>query len=61
MAGLKFWFDVEVNSPSPHHSKWRRFVRKNRELLVVAIILCFVLAAVVLLFWVLTSSRFIKS
>ena len=42
------------------HSTWRRFVRHNRELIAGALIFLVVLAAVALLFYFMSSSRFVN-
>lgn len=48
--------------PSKHHRrhKWRRFVRTNPGLVFAMVFLIIILGVVVLIFWMLTSSRFIK-
>jgi phosphotransferase system glucose/maltose/N-acetylglucosamine-specific IIC component len=44
---------------SSRRHRWRRFVRHNRNLFFAGVLLVIVLAAVVAIFWVLTSGRFI--
>jgi phosphotransferase system glucose/maltose/N-acetylglucosamine-specific IIC component len=40
--------------------KWRRFVRNNRNLLFTGFLLVIILAFVTVIFWVMTSPRFVK-
>jgi uncharacterized membrane protein YecN with MAPEG domain len=44
-----------------HHSghKWRRFVHKNRAAMFALTFLLLILAAVALLFWLMTDMRFL--
>ena len=44
-----------------HHSghKWRRFVHKNRVAMFALTFLLLILAAVALLFWLMTDMRFL--
>jgi len=46
----------------PHHRgrRWRRFLRQNRNFVFLAFMLVIILAIVVAIFWVMTSSRFAK-
>jgi flagellar biosynthesis/type III secretory pathway M-ring protein FliF/YscJ len=41
--------------------KWRRFVRHNRNFLFGGFVLVIILALVALLFWVMTSPKFLKT
>lgn len=46
-----------------HHRsrhKWRKFVRKNREVFFALSFLALILAAVALLFWLMSDMRFIS-
>ncbi len=42
------------------HSRWRRFVRHNRELITGGLIFLVLLLAVAFLFYYLSSSRFVN-
>jgi hypothetical protein len=43
------------------HSKWRRFRRQNRELVLIGILTFVILAVVFGLFYAMTSSRYLKA
>jgi phosphotransferase system glucose/maltose/N-acetylglucosamine-specific IIC component len=50
--------------PPQHHRnghRCRRFVRHNRNLVFVGFFLLIILGLVVLLFWMMSSSRFLKT
>ena len=49
--------------PQPQRSgrKWRRFLRHNRGAFFFAVLVVVIVALVGLLFWVMSSSRFIKT
>ena len=51
-----------MHEPQPHRGgrRWRRFARQNRQIFFLGFLMVFVVAAVALLFWLMTSPRFVK-
>jgi len=53
--------DAVMRRERRRHSKWRRFVRQNQNLVLAGVLLLMVLAAVAGLVYVMTSGRFLSS
>ena len=48
------------SQPQRGGSRWRRFLRHNRQFFFIAFLMLIVVAVVATLFWVMTSPRFVK-
>lgn len=58
-AGAVFPMILPMQSQPHRGRKWRRFVRHNRNRFFVGFFLLIILALVAVMFWVMTSPRFL--